>query len=93
MHISKYADMQMCRYLNMIRNIVTTFRQRISAVTHSGWRRQPSPLVLFPDASHADDNEGYLREQAVEYGPEAEIDALLHYLEIYGEIRNDRLPE
>ena len=43
--------------------------------------------------SHADDNEGYLRGQAMEYGPEAEIDSLLHYPEIYGEIRNDRLPE
>jgi DNA-binding MarR family transcriptional regulator len=43
--------------------------------------------------SHVDVDEEVLREQAVKYGLEDEIDALLRYLETHGEANEDRLPE
>ena len=43
--------------------------------------------------SHVDVDEENLREQAVKYDLEDEIDALLRYLETHGEVDNDRLPE
>ena len=38
-----------------------------------------------------DVDEADLREQAAKYGLEDEIDALLRYLEMYGEVDDDRL--
>lgn len=43
--------------------------------------------------SHADVDESELRDQAAKYGLEDEIDALLRYLETYGDVDDDRLPE
>ncbi|WP_096391804.1 helix-turn-helix transcriptional regulator [Halopenitus persicus] len=43
--------------------------------------------------SHVDVDEEVLREQAVKYGLEDEIDALLRYLETQGEVDDDRLRE
>lgn len=47
-------------------------------------------LLLF---TRVDIDENDLREQAVKYGLEDEIDALLRYLETHGEVDDDRLPE
>jgi DNA-binding MarR family transcriptional regulator len=55
-----------------------------------GSRHRSYCLLLF---SHADVDEVDLREQAVKYGLEDEIDALLHYLEAHGEVDDERLPE
>ena len=43
--------------------------------------------------SHVDVDEEDLREQAVKYDLEDEIDALLRYLETHGEVDDERLPE
>ncbi|WP_430506208.1 MarR family transcriptional regulator [Haloparvum sp. PAK95] len=43
--------------------------------------------------SHVDVDEGDLRDQAAKYDLEAEIDALLRYLETHGEVDDDRLLE
>jgi DNA-binding transcriptional ArsR family regulator len=43
--------------------------------------------------SHVNVDEEDLQAQAVKYGLEDEIDALLHYLETHGEVDDDRLPE
>jgi DNA-binding MarR family transcriptional regulator len=43
--------------------------------------------------SHVDVDEQNLRAQAAKYDFEAEIDALLRYLETHGEVDDDRLPE
>jgi len=43
--------------------------------------------------SHVDVNEDDFREQAVKYGLEDEIDALLRYLETHGEVDDEWLPE
>jgi hypothetical protein len=42
--------------------------------------------------SHVDVDEADLRAQAVEYGLEDDIDAVLRYLETHGEVDDDRLP-
>jgi len=46
-------------------------------------------LLLY----HVDVDEDDLREQAAKYGLEDQIDTLLCYLESYGDVKNDRLPE
>lgn len=43
--------------------------------------------------SHVDVDEGELRDQAAKYGLEDAIDALLRYLETYGDVEDDRFPE
>jgi DNA-binding MarR family transcriptional regulator len=43
--------------------------------------------------SHVDVDEADLREQAAKYGLEDEIDALLRYLETYGEVDDEQLPK
>ncbi len=43
--------------------------------------------------THTDVGESDLRERAMKYGLEDEIDALLRYLDTHGEIDDDRLPE
>jgi len=50
--------------------------------------RSYCPLLL----NHVDVDEDDLREQAAKYGLEADIDALLRYLEMHGEVDDDRLP-
>ncbi|AHG01975.1 hypothetical protein HALLA_01360 (plasmid) [Halostagnicola larsenii XH-48] len=55
-----------------------------------GSRHHSYCLLLL---SHVDVDEEDLREQAVKYGLEDKIDALLHYLETHGEVDDDRLPE
>jgi len=55
-----------------------------------GSRHRSYCLLLL---SHVDIDEEDLREQAVTYGLEDEIDALLRYLETHGEVDDDRLPE
>ena len=55
-----------------------------------GSRHRSYCLLLL---SHVDIDEEDLRKQAAKYGLEAEIDALLRYLETHGEVDNDRLPE
>ncbi|MDR5657775.1 winged helix DNA-binding protein [Halodesulfurarchaeum sp. HSR-GB] len=55
-----------------------------------GSRHRSYCLLLL---SHVDVDEEDLREQAVKYGLEDEIDALLRYLETHGEVDDDRLPE
>jgi len=54
-----------------------------------GSRHRSYCLLLL---SHVDVDEEDLREQAVKYGLEDVIDALLQYLETHGEIQDDRLP-
>lgn len=56
----------------------------------NGSRHRSYCLLLL---SHVDVDEDDLREQAVKYGLEDEIDALLQYLETHGEIQDGRLPE
>ncbi|WP_337681013.1 MarR family transcriptional regulator [Halorubrum lacusprofundi] len=53
-----------------------------------GSRHRSYCLLLL---SHVDIDEEDLREQAVKYGLEDEIDALLQYLETQGEVEDDRL--
>ncbi len=55
-----------------------------------GSRHRSYCLLLL---SHVDVDEEDLREQAVKYDLEDEIDALLRYLETHGEVDDDRLPE
>jgi DNA-binding MarR family transcriptional regulator len=55
-----------------------------------GSRHRSYCLLLL---SHVDVDEADLREQAAKYGLEAEIDALLRYLETHGEVDDERLPE
>ncbi|MFC4553460.1 MULTISPECIES: helix-turn-helix transcriptional regulator [Halobacteriales] len=55
-----------------------------------GSRHRSYCLLLL---SHVDVDEEDLREQAVKYGLEDEIDALLLYLETHGEVDDERLPE
>nr|WP_174790061.1 MarR family transcriptional regulator [Haloarcula sp. R1-2] len=55
-----------------------------------GSRHRSYCLLLL---SHVDVDEADLREQAAKYGLEAEIDALLRYLETHGEVDDDGLPE
>ncbi|WP_226008350.1 ArsR family transcriptional regulator [Natrinema salinisoli] len=55
-----------------------------------GSRHRSYCLLLV---SHVDVDEENLREQAVKYDLEDEIDALLRYLKTYGEVADDRLPE
>jgi DNA-binding MarR family transcriptional regulator len=55
-----------------------------------GSRHRSYCLLLL---SHVDVDEEDIREQAVKYGLEDEIDSLLHYLETHGEFDDDRLPE
>jgi DNA-binding MarR family transcriptional regulator len=55
-----------------------------------GSRHRSYCLLLL---SHVDVDEDDLREQAVKYGLEDEIDALLQYLETHGEVEDGRLPE
>ncbi len=43
--------------------------------------------------SHVDVDEGELRDQAAKYGLEDAIDALLRYLETYGDVEDDRFAE
>jgi len=54
-----------------------------------GSRHRSYCLLLL---SHVDVDEEDLRAQAAKYGLEDEIDALLRYLETYGEVDDDRLP-
>jgi len=53
-----------------------------------GSRHRSYCLLLL---SHVDVDEEDLREQAVKYGLEDVIDALLQYLETQGEVEDDRL--
>jgi len=53
-----------------------------------GSRHRSYCLLLL---SHVDIDEEDLREQAVKYGLEDVIDALLQYLETQGEVEDDRL--
>jgi hypothetical protein len=53
-----------------------------------GSRHRSYCLLLL---SHVDVDEEDLREQAVKYGLEDEIDALLRYLETHGEVDDERL--
>lgn len=55
-----------------------------------GPRYQSYCLLLL---SHVDVDEEKLREQAVKYGLEGTIDALLRYLETHGDVDADYLPE
>ncbi|WP_435197662.1 MarR family transcriptional regulator [Natronomonas sp. EA1] len=55
-----------------------------------GSRHRSYCLLLL---SHVDVDEAALRAQAAKYGLEAEIDALVRYLETHGEVDDDRLPE
>jgi DNA-binding MarR family transcriptional regulator len=55
-----------------------------------GSRHRSYCLLLL---SHVDVDEEDIREQAVKYDLEEEIDALLQYLETHGDIDDDRLPE
>ncbi|WP_254280779.1 MarR family transcriptional regulator [Haloarcula marina] len=55
-----------------------------------GSRHRSYCLLLL---SHVEIDEEDLREEAVKYGLEDEIDALLRYLETHGEVDDDRLPE
>ena len=55
-----------------------------------GSRHRSYRLLLL---SHVDLDQEDLRDQAVKYGLEDEIDALLRYLEIDGEANDDLLPE
>jgi DNA-binding MarR family transcriptional regulator len=55
-----------------------------------GNRHRSYCLLLL---SHVDVDEDDLREQAVKYGLEDQIDALLQYLKTHGAVDNDRLPE
>jgi DNA-binding MarR family transcriptional regulator len=54
-----------------------------------GSRHHSYCLLLL---SRVDVDEADLREQAVKYGLEDEIDALLRYLETHGEVDDERLP-
>ncbi|EMA65391.1 hypothetical protein C470_00185 [Halorubrum distributum JCM 13561] len=54
-----------------------------------GSRHRSYCLLLL---SHIDVDEADLREQAAKYGLEAEIDALLRYLETHGEVDDEQLP-
>lgn len=55
-----------------------------------GTRHRSYCLLLL---SHVDVDERDVRERAVIYGLEDEIDALFRYLETQGEINDDRFPE
>ena len=56
---------------------------------YNGSRHRSYCLLLL---SHVDVDEEDLRAQAVRYGLEDVIDALLQYLETQGEVEDDRLP-
>jgi len=55
-----------------------------------GTRYRSYCLLLL---SHVDVDEDALREQAAKYGLDDDIDALLRYLEMHGDVEYDRLPE
>jgi len=57
-------------------------------IDDDGSRHRSYCLLLL---SHVDIDEEDLREQAVKYGLEDVIDALLQYLETQGEVEDDRL--
>ena len=60
----------------------------VTLLIDDGSRYRKYCLLLL---SHVDEED--LREQAVKYGLEDVIDALLQYLETHGEVDDDRLPE
>ena len=65
-------------------------RKTLYTRSHDGSRHRSYCLLLL---SHVDVDEADLREQAAKYSFEAEIDALLRYLETEGEVNDYRFPE